>query len=536
MAARTVTTLLGLPGRWHEDRVVWAAVFLSMASTGYVVFAGRYLPYQDWAGHVGLSSVLATGHDTGADQYLAQSLLPTPYLLFYLVTAGWAAIGLAEIGAKLNLLIATGMMVIAAARLAESTGRDPRMCVLAPIALFGVSLGMGFSSFVFALPLLFFVLADLEWLLRSLRLEDPVFEREGQVRSILLSVGITLCFLGHGLLFVFASMLVWMRLVVHVAKRIRTDQRAVARAIGSVTLGYVPTLLLSLPSLFRRLDHAYVAPEFREAGWPGFVDFDAHIESFGRDLLDRGGDGHEVTAILLGLVFVVWLVVGIKRPSSRRYFVGSIGLLVYLSVMILVFVLGPDRFGWPVTFWVVYQRAGSIALLLLLLFPTPELGGKRGALIASLGLLPVLHNAMVNAETVREFSAWAEPYERVRQVLPPKQRVLPLSEPRALGPFPNAGNSLGYYHLVDGAAYVPIGRIPEEMPVHRKEDVPRPPFFTPRSFDPELAADNYDYAVLLGDKLLNRALRSGRFDDFHRSGRWTVLRSRPATKTSSVAR
>src|SRR5688572_21605113 len=90
---------------WSRDPVVWAAVVIGALANGLALFGGRYLPFNDWASHVGLSAVLAHGAETGADAYLTRDFTPTPYLLFYLVTAGWALVTSAEVGAKLNLIL-----------------------------------------------------------------------------------------------------------------------------------------------------------------------------------------------------------------------------------------------------------------------------------------------------------------------------------------------------------------------------------------------------------------------------------------------
>lgn len=536
MVPQTVAEELGVPYRWWEDPIVWVGVVAAMASSAFVFFAGRYVPYIDWAGHVGLASVLAHGAETGADAYLTRSLLPSPYLLYYVTTAGWAELGIAEVGAKLNIVIASGLLVIGAARLAEATGRDPRLALLAPLALFGASLGFGVSSYLFAMPWLFFALADFEWLLRSLRLEDELYEREFQFRSTFLAIEITLCFLGHGLVFIFASVLIGARLVVHLLPRFRSDPRAVFRVVGSTALVYTPAFLLALPSLFRRLDHTWVepVPPGEPPGeHPFFVGLAEHLDTLPGDLLDRGGDGHEVTALLLAGVLLVFFVQWVRKPSLRRREVYTIGPAVYFAVMLLIFAFGPVRSSWPIAFWVLYNRAGSFALLLLILLPTCDLGGRRGGALAALALAPVLHNAAVNAEIVREYSAWAAPYERVRAAVPPRSRVLPISARDALEPYPVVGRTLGYYLLVDGVAYVPVRELPEEVPVHPIPDAPHPPLLNEHDYTPEAAAEAYDHVVLRGDRMVEATRGHPRFEELLDSGGWVLFR-RKAAPTSTV--
>jgi hypothetical protein len=529
MAVATVAANLGVPRRWYQDLLVWLGVVVGVAAAAFVFFAGHYLPYDDWAGHVGLSAVLAHGGENGASVYLTQSLVPTPYMLFYVSCAAWAHVVPPDVGAKLNLLIATALLVIGSARLAEATGRSPRLALLAPLGLFGVSLGMGFSSFLFALPWIFFVLADLEWLLRCMRLDDPIYEREARVRSVFLGVWIALCFLGHGLVFVFAALLVAARLAVYVLPRWRDDKRGAARGILSVGLTVVPTVLLAVPSLLRRLSTPYVSPEFQAGGGPGLAGFASpsdHVASFAGDLLDRGGAGHGVTAALVGAVFLAWALSGRAGRHSEYERLHTIGPWVYFITMALVFVLGPVNAGWPVTFWVVYQRAGSLALLFLFLLPTGALSGRR-TVLAVAALLPILHNAAVNREVVLAYSSWAAPYDQVRAMVPPGQRVLPLSRPESLGPWGRAANSLGFYHLADGAAYVPVGNVPEEMPVHRTNDAATPYNPSPYEYSPAGPGAQYDYLVLRGEPLV-RATRGEpeRFREVGEASGWVVFQNR----------
>lgn len=510
---------MAAPRHWRHDPVVGLGVLVAVASTAAVLFAGRYLPYDDWAGHVGLASVLATGAQTGADAWLSRSLTPSPYMLFYLATAGWAAVGLAEVGAKLNLLFAAALLVIGGARLAEAAGRDPRRALLMPLGLFGVALGSGFSSYLFAMPWLLFALADLEGLLFSAGRDRA----EARRRTGGLAVALVLTFLGHGLIFVFCALLVAARLLAHALPRLRAP-RELAPVAGRVALAALPTTLVALPSLARRLAQPWVAPEFQQAGLPGFTSLEAHLASFGPDLLDRGGRGHGLTAILVGLVLLAWWRFG-ARPSPPNPRAATIGPPLYFGLMLVLFVAGPAHFGWPVTFWGVYTRAGSLALMLLFLLPTRALAGPRGAKLAALAFVPLVHNAAVNAPVVAGFSAWAAPFDAVRQAIRAGQRVLPLILPKSLGPAPRAGYSLPFYLLVDGAAYVPVANVPEEVPVHRRPGAPVPARQHPRRFDLEQAAEDYDYLITRGEPLVEAAQRSPAFVEVTRAEGWVVFTS-----------
>src|SRR3990167_7650595 len=130
--------------RWYTDPVIWAGALFSALAHGYALFSGGYLPYIDWSNHLGLISILAHGGDSGALAYATRSLEPTPYLLFYAVTAGIAQLVSVDVAAKLSLLLASALMTLDAADLAESSGRSPRLGLVAPMALYGISMGFGF--------------------------------------------------------------------------------------------------------------------------------------------------------------------------------------------------------------------------------------------------------------------------------------------------------------------------------------------------------------------------------------------------------
>ena len=502
--------------RWHRDP--WVAIFMlvGVAACASVVFAGRYLPYQDWAGHVGLSAVLAYGDATGADVYLTRSLIPTPYYLFYVTTACLGALVPIEVAAKVTLLFATAVATIGAARLAQATDRSPRLCGPAPLLLFGVPLSLGFASFVTGLP----------WLLHALADTENLVVGNGSRRAAAgrLAVFLVLCFLGHGLVFVFAGLLIAIRVLLYA---IRGPQRQAI--LAWVGISFVPVVLVAVPSVVRRLQHRYISPEFVTAkgtAWAGWVSWSQRMKSWPVDLLDRGGDGHGWTMAMLamfGLVLLArtaWRRRAAEQPGPAERPGKTDGLPIYAAAMLFIFVAGPAWIGWPVTFWVVNQRAGTMAGLLLLMLPNPDLRGRVGTVIATLVLIPVIHNAMINRPLIERYSRWAGAYDEVRFMIPAGKRVVALNRGVPVKP----GDTLYFYHLVDGAAYVPIGNIPEEVPVHRR-NVPGTPYNpSAGSFDPKVHGRMYDYVVVHGRSLRRRVATS---TITHRAvgtvNRWTVF-------------
>lgn len=181
---------------WVRDPLIWLGALFAAGAHAWVFFAGEYLPYIDYASHVGLISILAHGDETGALQYFSRSWAPNPYSLFYFVSALLAQALPVVVAAKLALVVASGSLTLAAAELAEVHGRDARLGLIAPMATFGYALGYGFASFVFAMPTMLFALAALERLLRRL-LADRL-DLQGIVYAVLA-------------LFVFLLLLSWRR-------------------------------------------------------------------------------------------------------------------------------------------------------------------------------------------------------------------------------------------------------------------------------------------------------------------------------------
>ncbi|MCA9552001.1 MAG: hypothetical protein KC933_18320 [Myxococcales bacterium] len=498
MALPTVAADLGVSHRWHHDPLVWLGVLVGVAAAGLVLFAGPYLPYPGWARDVALGAAFADGGAHGADAYLAPSLIPTPGVLFALATAAWTSVVTAEVGAKLNLLIAAGLLVIGAARLAEATGRSPRLALAGPVVLLGAGLGLDGAALVFTAPWLLFLLADLEWLLRAMRLDAPIYEREARLRSVLLSLWIALCFLGDRGLFTVAAALIVARLVVHGVRRVRGDRRGVARAVFSVGLTVVPTLLLAVPSLLTR------APAAR----PGARAHAPALADVGASLVAHGG---ALTAGLLAGTLALWLLSARGARHEDYDKLHTVGPWVYAVAAVGLAAIGLAPVGWPVLF--------------LLLLPPAGYRGRRAAL-AAVVLLPVLHGAWLARSAVLEYSAWAAPYDRVRALIPPRQRVLPLSVPGAAGPW-RAGEDLGFYHLVDGAAYVPLDRVPADLPMQAALHPAAPPGVAPEGYTPEGPASAYDYLVLRGPALVE-ATRAApeRFREVGEVEGWVVFQNR----------
>lgn len=514
---------------WHRDPVLWLAAVLGVAATAYALFAGRYLPYIDWSNHLGLISVLAHGGSTGALDYLERSFAPSPYLLFYAVTALFAQAVTVDVAAKLSILASTALFVPAVASLAEATGRNPRVAAIAPLAVFGVSMGYGFGSFVFATPFLFASLAAAERLLFA--------PRERRLRSAgWLALWLVLTFCAHGFLFLCTALLLFLRTMLRAAAVMRAEGlRAGAVPVVLIGTSAVPAVLAALPSTLRQIAQPEIeAGSEQPEGGPllHFVSWAEHRVQLGGHLLERGSAQHwwvmYGAAALLGLLLAGALLQRLRRttPAQSRTFAPEL----YAGLLVLLFLAGPMSVEWPSSIWFVYPRFGVIAAVALFLLPRVELPRVASVAFVVLALGLVGWNARLNAQHIRNFSQWASAYDPVRAEIPRGARVLALTVVGGgdLTQRHPALGSLYFYHLVDGASYTAFLFDKASLPVHSKSDVaqPRAPFWrAPGSFDPRTHGVDFDYLVLRGSGLVSKTRSAGLHELVREVDGWSVFRT-----------
>ncbi len=490
-----------------RDPVVWAGAIAAVLAHAWVFFAGDYLPYIDWSNHVGLTALFSHG-----GPYVERSFLPTPYLLFYAFGALLGRLTGVVAAAKIALLTSSALFTFGAAFLAESTGRDPRLGLVAPLALFGLNLGWGFASFLFAMPLMLFVFA---WTERVLRGPPRAKTLAGLAAFILLT------YLGHAMVLAVTALAVF----------IRTVTRSIAarslRPLLTISLAALPAGLAAIPVLL----HTISTP-WHEAGTGATTParlfsfaFDHQLDNLGGDLLDRGGAEHWTTMYLLLGLLGLWLLLSLVRP--RREPTGR-GLEIYAACLAAVYLLGPTSIEWPFAVWMVHARFATLAALLLFLLPRVDLSGRLGGALAGLPLLLVLHNASINRDHILWFNERARLYDPVRRAVPKGARVLALTvvPPGDLTHQAHALGSLYFYHLADGASYTAFLFDQALQPLHLTKDRPRAPFWrAPGSFNPQTHGMDFDYLVLRGDGIISRAAKSGhhvRVGDFNG---WAVFRT-----------
>ncbi|MCC7384657.1 MAG: hypothetical protein IT384_22605 [Deltaproteobacteria bacterium] len=551
---------------------MWLGALAGAALTAFALFAGAYLPSIDWSNHLGLIAVLAHGGSSGALDYLERSLAPSPYLLFYAMSALFAQVMSVPAAAKLSLVLSAFALVPSAASLAEATGRSPRLALIAPLTVFGISMGYGFGSFVFATPLLFAMLATFE---RALYAQTEARPR----RLLFFALAAALTYLGHGFLFAVGVLLTAARGVARGAALRRDGVRAMLRPFVILALGLIPAIVVALPPTLAQVSR----PEIEQGAAPArifsFEPLAQHLAQLGGHLLERGSARHwsvMYAAVVLLFAWLAWSLFastprvtpelprdphdpgphhpdphhpdphhpgphhpgphhpGAHDPSESR------AIELYASLLVLAFLFGPSSIEWPSSIWYVYPRFGVIAGLAVFLLPRADLRGPLGLPLALAALLVVGVNAWLNAGHVERFSAWAQAYDPVRAAVPPRSRVLALTvvPPGDLTNVHPALGSLYFYHLADGAAYSAFLFDKPSLPVHSRAGVrlPRAPFWrSPASFDPTTHGRDFDYLVLRGPELVRRTTAAGLHERVGDFNGWIVFRTREPTPRPSGA-
>lgn len=507
--------------------MVHLGALVAVAAHAWAFFSGRYLPYIDWSNHVGLISILAHGSDSGALVYAERSFAPTPYFLFYMVSALIGQVVLVPIAAKVSLLLSSALMTYGAAYLAERSGRSGRLGLIAPLALFGFSLGYGFGAFVFSLPLLVFALAAGEGLVEAV--DDDAAPGTVRRRSLLFAFTLVLVYLGHGLLFLMTALLISVRFLGAVmARGIFRERGRAGRLAAAFALAFVPVALLAVPLFL-----TYVGSPWAEGGaavtgrFAQFDDAPLTWAQVGSHLLERGSAAHWLTMKLSAVLLGVWLVLSVLYPHPRRP--ARFGLEIYALALCLFYLFGPVSLERPFQIWMVYPRFATLAALLLFLLPRCDLRGWRVA-FAMPALALVIYNADVNRRSIVTFSNWAKQYDPVRKTVPPGARVLALTERRAddLTNNHHALGSLFFYHLADGAVYTAFLFDNPLHPVRlKKEGRPRaPPWNRTYAFDPKVHGVDFDYLVLRGPRFVDRTRRAGLHDFVAELNGWSIFRTR----------
>jgi hypothetical protein len=490
---------------WVRDPLIWLGALFAAGAHAWVFFAGEYLPYIDYASHVGLISILAHGDETGALQYFSRSWAPNPYSLFYFVSALLAQALPVVVAAKLALVVASGSLTLAAAELAEVHGRDARLGLIAPMATFGYALGYGFASFVFAMPTMLFALAALERLLRRL-LADRL-DLQGIVWAAWpFAALLCLTYLGHALIFLATSFVVLVRVLAFAWARRTRGLRAlmlyalVLLGAGGPVIGLGALRLLLLAAEPERVTET--TPSDPNLAWLEFPAFASRFSHLPHQLLFRGPAGHMNSMYAVLALFVFLLLLSWRRRNSALHL--SYGYPAVLLGFLALYALGPDAINKPFSVWLFYSRFATLTALAIFLLPRVRLSGLVGVLVGVLELSVLAYDASQQRVHVVNFNQVAQQYDAVRAAVPPRKRILALTYGTAAGD-PMVGHpnlrTLYFYHLADGAAYVAYLFDNPLIPVRYRHDVaaPEAPFWrTPYTFDPKVHGREFDLLILRG--------------------------------------
>jgi|GEM_PF-2227387 len=520
-----------------RDPVVLGATLAGVLATAWALFGGRYLPGIDYSNHLGLISILANGGESGALDYMERSFAPSYYLLFYLITAGVAQFTTVDVASKLVLIAAAGGLVLATASLADACGRSPRAAAIAPLAMFGVSFGYGFVTFIFTAPFFIWSLAAAERFMTAPRtaMRKP---------ALIYAVALCLTYLGHGMVFVATAVALVVRVFVlglwDLAQHRGAAMPRVAETVTRLAMGAVPVLAMAGPAAVSlALKPAVEAGAQVSPSIFGWEPWSSHWAQIGGHLLERGSITHwHVMYGVLGL-FALLVVAAIflprvedtSTPDSRR------AIVIYAAVTLALFLVGPMSIE-PAQIWFVYPRFGVLAGVLLWLVPRAPLKGAFGALVVAMSVGLVAWNANINRGHIQNFTGWATHYDPVRESVPPKMRVLALTVVPG-GDFSQIHPALGslyFYHLVDGASYTAFLFDHRALPVRSRLDVKKPnaPFWrNPDSYDPAVHGIEFDYLVLRGPGLAARTDAAGLHELVVDHEGWRVYRTKNPTPRPS---
>jgi hypothetical protein len=498
--------------------VVGAIAIAAFALLAWVLFAGAYLPYTDWAKHAALVEILAHGPQTGADAYWERTLRPTPYWTFYATVAAVVQLtGLdADFAGRWVLAGAAALVVLAHAHLLRACRRDVRFCVLAPLALMGLPLGYGFGSFLCATPAALFAWARTEVLLQDARWRNVV----------LLAAAYVLVLLGHGLWALAVMLAVFVRVVVFVV--------VLRRRLGVLpwvtllrgALSLLPAAVLGGAMVARPVPPVEHIPVFWE-----HAPLAERLDWMKRALVGQFVAPREAAVFALALALCgLWSVVLVRRGSSLRSSPSSSsfagGLETYAFVLLFLALLGPKSLGGPVQVYLIFPRFLGAALALVLCVPRVVLRTRAAwALWTWTSAVPVFAATAQHA-VVAHASRIAADFDGVRALVPQHALVLALWAPDAQDPlraFP--GFWPGFWLGIDGAAFSTGLFNYEAHPVFRKKSSWAPAEVRALAFRPDVHGRGWEYVVVRGRVLAERLDASSQFVLVGSSGRYRVYRN-----------
>ena len=428
---------------------------LLLVSPGLVPLVVRYLPFQDWVGHVGLFAVLVHWDDPAFQMprdYALRGWIG-PNRLFYVLAWPLGEVFGPLDGLRWTLALFLGGLAPAAHLLARSLGLDPRVAVLAPPLALGRLLLCGFAPNVAALTAFVAALAAFF-----------EFRRRTTVRRWLLLVGLGLATLGlHVFVFLtLAGLLLLSALLDAVAGR-----RSAAGGVGLALAVFAPfTAILgrpaesaSGPGTWNALVEALELPTWAKTqdAWTWL--FASYHRSQTDDVLQAAW------MAVLGLTAVAawWsrhppastpeIEADDLDPWARRH------VALWLVASLTVFAVVNENIGPPVNWWGASLRLPTVSAILGLVLAAPSRFEGRAWPFYAGGLVSAGFVAFVLGTTLQfervEMAGFGAVVERV----PLGATTCPLHETSELTrDFPGVAHGyVGNYVVAQRGGVVPQG-------------------------------------------------------------------------------
>ncbi|NJK89275.1 MAG: hypothetical protein HC923_07615 [Myxococcales bacterium] len=362
--------------------------------------------------------MFAMGDETGGAQYMHSSWKPSPYFLYYGTSALLSTVMPVVAAAKVSLLLASMGLAFGSAWLAQTFGRDPRLGVFGPLALFGLPLGWGFSSFVFSMPFLLFSAAAYEELLRSLA------DREGPPRTrkrlVVAALFLTLTYLAHVLVFVGTCWVLLVRSFVFFLVGSPSHRVAFLRVLRAGALTALPALVLSIVCILMIRSSGTRDTETTpvEAGGR-FFEFSPLLDRWRflwDHLIHRGPGDHVLAMKILGVLLLGMFLLSFRhRFRGERARWGWTGFALGITTLYL---FGPNAFERPFAVWLFYSRFGTLFALGIILGLQLSLRGVRAPLVIFSVLAVAAFDAGEQREHVVRMNVYANQYNDVRELVP----------------------------------------------------------------------------------------------------------------------
>lgn len=431
----------------------WAALL----SPALVPLLVRYLPFQDWPGHLGLVGVLVHWDDprfTMPAEYFSRGWVG-PNRLFYVLSWPFGEAFGPVTGARILLALFLGALGPSVHGLVRALGGDPRVALLVPPLALGRHLLCGFAPNAAALP--FFVL--------SLAAFARARRRPSAGAWVLVFV-LGLATLGlHVFVFLVLAGLLSLSALVEVGRR----QWGVAAATAGTLALFAPFVAwLGRPAAsssgsgtIRALFDAIDLPTWSKASAAWTWLFASYHESVTDDAIQALWASVFVTGAMAG-----WVALGRRarsRPGEGDRHVDAVHLGTWFAATAVVFLGFEEYVGPPVNWW-----GGSLRLpVLAALFATAGLGflvpavtkRVRGALLYASAFTSVAFVAFVVATTKRFERTEMAGFDDVVEAIPYGASVCPLHHgSEVTADFPGVAHGyVGNYVVARRGGRIPQG-------------------------------------------------------------------------------